>query len=83
MGLGVEIQHIENPRQEPEDHRYNPDNSGLLELGLEPHYMTDEIVSDMLDRLQHYEDRIEEDRILPRVSWNPGTEAEGKPELAS
>ena len=83
MGLDVDIQHIENPRQEPEDHRYNPGNSGLLELGLEPHYMTDEVVANMLERLLQYEDRIEEDRILPRVSWNPETEAEEKPEPAS
>jgi len=83
MGLGVEIQHIENPRQEPEDHRYNPDNSGLLELGLEPHYMTDEVVADMLERLLQYEDRIEKGRILPRVSWNSGTKAEDLTEPVS
>jgi hypothetical protein len=37
----------------------------------------------MLERLLQYEDRIEKDRILPRVSWNPETEAEEKPEPAS
>jgi UDP-sulfoquinovose synthase len=41
-----------------------------MELGLEPHYMTDKVVRDMLERVIQYEEHIEEDRILPRVSWN-------------
>ncbi len=70
MGLDVDIQHIDNPRDEPEDHYYNPTNTGLLELGLEPHYMTDEVVEGMLERVLEHEERIDEDKILPRVSWN-------------
>jgi UDP-sulfoquinovose synthase len=70
MGLDVDVQHIDNPRDEPEDHYYNPSNTGLLELGLEPHYMTDEVVEGMLERILEHEDRIDEDKILPRVSWN-------------
>ncbi|MFB6350439.1 MAG: NAD-dependent epimerase/dehydratase family protein [Bradymonadaceae bacterium] len=70
LELDVDIQHIENPRQEPEEHRYNPDNSGLLELGLEPHYMTDEVVAEMLERIGEYESRIDRDKIMPRVTWD-------------
>jgi UDP-sulfoquinovose synthase len=74
MDLGVEVQHIPNPRKEPEDHYYSPDHSGLMELGLEPHYMTDEVVHGMLERVFDHEDRIDNDKILPRVSWNPEAE---------
>jgi len=37
----------------------------------------------MLERLLQYEDRIEEDRILPRVSWNLEIEADEAPEPVS
>lgn len=70
MGLGVEIQHIKNPRKEPEDHYYNPDNTGLLELGLEPNYMTDDVVSDLLAEVSAYEGEIDRSRIMPRVKWD-------------
>jgi UDP-sulfoquinovose synthase len=69
MGLRVTIDHIDNPRKEAEDHYYNPVHSGLLELGLKPHYMTDPVLEAMIRTVQQYRDRIVVDRILPRVRW--------------
>jgi UDP-sulfoquinovose synthase len=69
MGLAVEIRSIENPRKEAEEHYYNPKHSGLLELGLEPHYMTGEVVAGMLEQVIKHKDRIDERKILPRVKW--------------
>jgi UDP-sulfoquinovose synthase len=69
MGLNVEIKSIENPRKEMEEHYYNPTHSGLVELGLEPHFMTEDVVSSMLERIIESKDRIVKDRILPRVKW--------------
>ena len=69
MGLAVEIRSIENPRKEAEEHYYNPKHSGLLELGLEPHYMTGEVVAGMLEQVIKHKDRIDERKILPRVEW--------------
>lgn len=70
MGLGVEIKSIQNPRKEKEEHYYNPTHSGLIELGLQPHYMTDEALGIMLERIISNRDRIVLDRIMPRVSWS-------------
>jgi UDP-sulfoquinovose synthase len=69
MGLPVEIQHIDNPRKEQEEHYYNPAHRGLLELGLQPHFMTDDVIAAMLDLVGAHRDRIIVDRILPRVRW--------------
>lgn len=69
MGLNVNIESIPNPRRESEEHYYNPDHSGLLDLGLTPHYMTDEVISGMLEEVIKYKDRIDVKKILPRVSW--------------
>jgi len=70
MDLDVQVQSIPNPRKEPEDHYYNPTHTGLLELGLEPHYMTDDVVEGMLREVLKYKDRIDEDKIMPRVKWS-------------
>ena len=70
MGLGVQINAIKNPRKELEEHYYNPTHSGLKELGLKPNYMTDDVLSAMLERIIEYKQRIDQNRIMPRVSWN-------------
>jgi UDP-sulfoquinovose synthase len=70
LGLNVSIQPIENPRKEAEAHYYNPTYSGLRELGLEPHYLTDEVMESLLRRIQRHEDRIDPSKIHPRVRWS-------------
>ena len=71
LGLDVEIESIPNPRQERERHHYNPAHSGLLELGLQPHPMTRDVLVRMLERLQRYRHRIDPSHVMPRVRWNP------------
>ncbi|MEM6398076.1 MAG: NAD-dependent epimerase/dehydratase family protein [Bacteroidota bacterium] len=70
IGLDVAVKSIPNPRKEAEDHYYNPSYTGLMELGLEPHYMTDEVLGEMLDFIMRYKDQIDHSKIMPRVVWN-------------
>lgn len=69
MGLDVAVKSIPNPRKELEEHYYNPTHSGLSDLGLKPHLMTDDVIAQMLERIIDVKDRIDHDKILPRVSW--------------
>lgn len=69
MGLNVQINNIENPRKELEEHYYNAKHSGLLELGLQPHYMTDEVLAQMLESVMRYEKGVDRKKIEPRVRW--------------
>ncbi len=69
LGLHVSIESIENPRKELENHYYNPVHSGLLELGLKPHFMTDDVIAAMSETIMPYRDLIVRDRIMPRVRW--------------
>jgi UDP-sulfoquinovose synthase len=69
MGINVDVKSVENPRKELEEHYYNPAHSGLLELGLKPHFMTDDVVASMLERVSRYRNHIVVNRILPRVRW--------------
>ncbi len=50
LGLDVQIKSIDNPRKELEEHYYNPTYQGLLELGVKPHYLTDEVMQSMLKK---------------------------------
>jgi len=69
LGLGVKIESIPNPRKELEDHYYNAKHSGLLELGLDPNYLTDEVLTEMLKTVMTYEGNIDPQKIMPRIKW--------------
>jgi UDP-sulfoquinovose synthase len=69
LGLRVTINKILNPRREAEEHYYNPVHTGLLALGLDPHYMTNEVLVEMLAFVIKWVDRIDAHLILPRVKW--------------
>lgn len=69
LGLDVKIKLIENPRKEAEEHYYNPKHTGLLDLGLEPNYLTDEMLSKMIRFVQNQKGSIKRDQIFRRVTW--------------
>ncbi len=69
LGYNVQIEHIENPRVEKEDHYYNPDYTGLIELGLKPHYLTDDVLEGFFKVVEKYKDRINKDAIFLGVKW--------------
>lgn len=70
MGLDVKIKSVPNPRMEKEEHYYNPAFTGLRDIGLQPHLLTDDVLAGMLEVIIPYRDKIVPERILPRVSWN-------------
>ncbi len=69
LGHDVRINHIENPRKEAEEHYYNPAYQGLMELGVVPHYLTDEVMEGMFGVVEQYRDNIREDVIFKGVKW--------------
>ncbi len=69
MGLNVEINHMDNPRVEKEEHYYNAKNTKLLDLGLQPHYLSDSLLDSLLNFAIKYQTRVDQNHILPKVSW--------------
>lgn len=69
MGLKVEINYLENPRVELEEHYYNAKNTKLLDLGLQPHYLSDSLLDSLLNFALKYKDRVDVRQILPKVKW--------------
>ena len=70
LGLSATVRHLENPRVELEDHHYNPAHSKLLELGLTPHFLCDELLDSMIVTILKHKQRIKQEIILPKVKWN-------------
>jgi UDP-sulfoquinovose synthase len=72
LGYSVEIQHCENPRVEKEEHYYNAVHTKLLDLGLEPTLLGEELVESMIHVIERYKGQVIESSIDPRTRWNPG-----------
>ncbi len=72
LGHEVKIEKIDNPRVELEQHYYNPVHTKLLDLGLEPSMLGDELVRSMLKTIERYQGRVIEGAILPKARWKPG-----------
>ncbi len=69
IGLDVNVQHLVNPRLEAEQHYYNPVHKKLLDLGLDPHLLSDVLLDSMLVRIQENSPRIKRAIIMPRIHW--------------
>lgn len=70
MDLDVQINHLDNPRVELEQHYFNAKNTNLLELGLKPHYLSDSLLDSLLNFAIKYKTRVDKNHILPKVSWH-------------
>jgi UDP-sulfoquinovose synthase len=71
LGLNVMIERVVDPRIEAEEHYYNATHTRLLDLGLRPHLLSDEVVAHLLETVQRHKDRIVMGAIAPRTKWDP------------
>jgi UDP-sulfoquinovose synthase len=69
LGLDVEIDRIQDPRVESEQHYYNAKHSRLLDLGLKPHYLSDSLLDSLMNIAIRYRDSIDVSMFLPQVDW--------------
>ncbi len=69
LGLNVKVENVENPRKEMEEHYYNPAYQGLIDIGVEPHFLTDDVMNGMFEEVLKYKDRIRKDVIFKGVKW--------------
>jgi UDP-sulfoquinovose synthase len=69
LGMKVEIDHIPDPRVEAEQHYYNAKHSKLLDLGLQPHYLSESLLDSLMNIALKYRDRVDPAIMLPQVNW--------------
>lgn len=72
LGLKVEIQNIPDPRVEKEEHYYNARHSKLLDLGLQPHLLSDALLDSLLNIAIEYRDGVDASILMPQVDWRAG-----------
>jgi UDP-sulfoquinovose synthase len=63
------IEHLDNPRVEADSHYYNVVCSGLVELGLTPHKLSDTLIESLLAIVERHAHRAQLDAMRPKVNW--------------
>jgi UDP-sulfoquinovose synthase len=69
LGMTIRVDHIADPRVEAQEHYYNAKHSKLIELGLEPHLLSDSLLDSLMNVALKYRDRVDPNVMLPRVNW--------------
>ncbi|MDY6831429.1 MAG: NAD-dependent epimerase/dehydratase family protein [Thermodesulfobacteriota bacterium] len=69
LGYDVKVQNLENPRKEAEEHYYNPAYQGLVDIGVKPHYLTDEVLASFFHAVETFRDNIRPEVIFRGISW--------------
>ena len=69
LGMRVTIDHLPGPRVESEEHYYNAKHSKLIDLGLQPHFLSDSLLDSLMNIAVRYQDRIDTSLFMPQVQW--------------
>jgi UDP-sulfoquinovose synthase len=69
VGIDVRVDHLDNPRVEKEEHYYKAMHTKLLDLGLEPHLLSETLIESMFATIERYKARVVFDHILPVTRW--------------
>jgi UDP-sulfoquinovose synthase len=65
----VRVENLENPRVELEEHYYNAKHTKLLDLGLHPNLLTDDVIDKMMETVRKNADRVRGELIPPTIKW--------------
>jgi UDP-sulfoquinovose synthase len=71
----VQIEVLDNPRVEKEAHYYRAAHTRLLDLGLQPHLLSDTLITSLFGIADRYKDRVDPDALRPRVRWRTTSSA--------
>ncbi len=66
---GAEIIHLDDPRVELEEHYYRAAHTKLLDLGLLPFLLGDELLADLVSIARANLVRLERSALEPKVMW--------------
>ncbi len=71
----VTIECVDNPRVEADNHHYNVAHTRLIELGLQPHLLSDTLIESLLEITKRYAHRVRTEALRPTVNWRtPGAD---------
>jgi UDP-sulfoquinovose synthase len=65
----VQVEHLENPRVEADEHYYNVVHSELEELGLKPHLLSATLIESLFEIVSRHGHRVDLEAMRPSVPW--------------
>src|SRR6266508_618866 len=65
----VEIDYLDNPRVEAGNHYYKVVYTGLMDLGLEPHRLSDTLITSLFAIAERHKHRADLGALRPTVDW--------------
>ncbi|HKD97190.1 MAG TPA: NAD-dependent epimerase/dehydratase family protein [Micromonosporaceae bacterium] len=65
----VEVDHLDNPRVEAEQHYYKVTHTGLVSLGLQPHLLSDTLLTSLYAIADRWKHRADIAAMRPTVRW--------------
>ena len=72
MGWEPVIENVHNPRAELVEHYYNAKHTRLLDLGLEPHYLSETLIDGLLGTVAEHADAVSRRLLYPGHNWREG-----------
>ena len=72
LGWDPMIENVANPRTELEEHYYNAKHTKLLDLGLEPHLLSETLIDGLLETVRANASRVDRDLLYPSHNWTEG-----------
>ena len=69
----VDVDHLDDPRVEKQEHYYRAAHTKLLDLGLVPHLLNQSTISSLLAVADRHRDRVDAAAIRPTVQWHKTT----------
>ena len=66
------IDHMPDPRVEKEEHYYNAKHQHLLDLGLEPHGLSDSLIENVIQTVEANVSRVRRNTIEATIDWRKG-----------
>ncbi len=79
LGIDASIETYPNPRVEAEEHYYNPVHTRLIDLGLEPHFLSDGLLDSLVNIAIDHRERVDPALILPQILWRDGALPQAAP----
>lgn len=65
----VPIDYIENPRKEAAENKLKADNENFLNVGLDPIFLKDGLLTEVMEVAKKYAKRADRSKILPKSKW--------------
>jgi len=74
----VDVEYVDNPRVEAEDHHFAFVHTALETLGLRPHLLSDTLLTSMFGIIEQHRERVDLEVLRPTIDWRqtsnvPGT----------